>query len=85
MTDVFCGDSSRVMIAFTDYPIVELGDVPGKAAAVREVRVLSFDGNKYCYVDVCGVRKEIKAGYLYKSPGRFGEVPCIDVAELPSA
>lgn len=70
------------MIAFTDYPIVELGDSPGKFSEVREVEVLSFDGNKYCYVDVGGVQKEIKAGYLYKSPGRCGEVPCIKVSEL---
>lgn len=69
------------MIAFTDYPITELGDVE-KIVPIRKCRVLSYDGDKYCQVMVEGVRKEIKAGYLYILPGRYGEVPPINPEEL---
>lgn len=71
------------MKAYTDYPITELGDEPGKSAEIREVQVLSFDGSKYCYVDIKGIKKLIKAGYLYSQPGRLGEVPNINVSQLP--
>ena len=38
------------MIAYTDYPFVELGDEAGQPAPVRQVNVLSFDVNKLCCV-----------------------------------
>ena len=74
------------MQAYTDYPITELGDAPGQLAEVRPVEVLSYDGNKYCYVEVGGIRKNIKRGYLYAEPVRCGDntVP-IDVESLPNA
>lgn len=58
-------------IYWTDYPIVELGDVPHQRAPIRKVIVWGFDGDKYCKVKVGGVRKEIKAGYIYTKPRRF--------------
>ena len=70
------------MKAFTDYPIIELGDIAGEEAPVREVDILSYDGNKYCKVLVEGVILEIKSGYLYQKPGRVKEVPCFMHNEL---
>lgn len=62
---------------YTDYPITELGDVPGQEAPVRSCRVVEtyHPHSKYVLIDVEGVRKEIKKGYLYTMPGRLGEVP----------
>ena len=76
------------MLAFTDYPIVELGDVAGKMAPIRQVEVLSYDGDKYCQVSVSGVLITIKSGYLYSERGReavdsFPKV--IDLTKLPLA
>jgi hypothetical protein len=59
------------MMAWTDYPIVALGDEVGKEAPIREVTVLGWDGNKYAEVEVEGVRTSFKAGYLYTKPGRM--------------
>lgn len=70
------------MIAYTDYPIIELGDIEKLNAPIRECIVRSYDGNKYCLIRVEGVEKEVKAGYLYIRPGRYGEVPGIDVGKL---
>jgi len=60
------------MIFYTDYPIVEFGDVEGKWAPLRRCNMLSYDGDKYCKVVVIDndfhggiVHKEIKAGYIY--------------------
>ena len=63
------------MKLFTDYPILELGDAPRKEASIREVEVLSYDGDKYVTVKVEGVETSFKRGYLYTRPGRCGEVP----------
>ncbi len=74
------------MKAFTDYPIVELCDAPGLVAPIREVRILSYDGNKYCVVLVEGITTEIKSGYLYWEFGRTGETRCFmhdDLSKLP--
>ena len=76
------------MKAWTDYPFEYLQDEAGKKAPVREVEVLSYDGDKYCRVRVCGHEDEIKAGYIYQREGRFGEVPQLTrehLAKLPNA
>ena len=75
-------DGRTTMKAWTDYPIVELGDTPGMRAPVRECEVTEYDGDKYCRVVVGGHSVEIKSGYLYTQPGRFAEVPQIDVTKL---
>jgi hypothetical protein len=67
---------------FTDYPITELGDEEFKEAPIRECELLFYDDNKYCYVKVEGVEKEIKRGYIYTKPGRCGEVDCISIDEI---
>ncbi|MDE2106871.1 MAG: hypothetical protein KGL39_57175, partial [Patescibacteria group bacterium] len=63
------------MKAWTDYPIERLGDKPGEFAPVRQCNVLSYDQDKYVWIEVEGLREEIKAGYCYMKPGRCGEVP----------
>ena len=63
--------------AWTDYPIIELGDISGSEAPVREVVVTGYDGDKYAYVTVDGVETSFKAGYLYSKAGRYGEVPWV--------
>ena len=70
------------MRAYTDMPIRELGDFSGKPAPVREVEVVSYDGNKYCHVRIQKLDLEIKAGYLYTQPGRCGEVPPLTRRQL---
>ena len=66
---------------FTDCPIVELGDIPGDSAPIREIRSgYSFDGEKYVRVLVGGhkgedkiirgaVQVEIKYFYIYHKVG----------------
>lgn len=70
------------MKAFTDYPIIELGDTAIEIAPIREVEILSYDGNKYCLIFVQGVLTEVKGGYLYHESGRVGETPCLMHDEL---
>lgn len=60
------------MRLYTDYPIVELGDLPGKRAPIRAARLLRFDGNKYATVEVDGITVAIKWGYLYRDRSRCG-------------
>lgn len=74
------------MIAYTDYPFTELGDTPGEEAPVRKVKVLSYDDDKYCRIKVddndIQTITEIKAGYLYQTPGRCGEVCRVSINQL---
>lgn len=69
---------------YTDYPFTALGDTPYEIAPIREVEVLSFDGNKYCDIIVEGIKDSIKAGYIYTKPGRCGEVPCFNPEDYES-
>ena len=66
------------MKLYTDYPILELGDESGKEAPVRECKPISYDGNKYCVVEVGGVLTSFKSGYIYTKPTRN----CKDVLPL---
>ena len=52
---------------FTDYPLNELGDIPHQQAPVRKVKLLDFDGDKWCKVMVEDedVVVDIKYFYLY--------------------
>ena len=70
------------MKAWTDYPFIFLGDERWGTAPIREIEVLSFDGDKYCDIEVEGVRSEIKSGYIYQQPGRLGQVPAITRRQL---
>jgi hypothetical protein len=66
------------MKAWTDYPFVELGDVPWGKAPVRECTVLSYDQNRYCRILIDGHHLQVKIGYVYRKPGRCGEVRSIN-------
>lgn len=70
------------MKAYTDYPFTELGDIAREQAPIRQCTVISYDGDKYCKIVVGKLITEVKAGYLYKEPGRCGAVECIDVNVL---
>lgn len=70
------------MKAWTDYPFTFLGDTAGKKAPVREIDVLSYDGDKYCRIRVCGGEIEMKSGYIYQENGRLGEVPALTQEQL---
>ena len=67
---------------FTDYPITELGDEEFKEAPIRKCGLISYDNNKYCYVKVEGIEKEIKRCYIYSQKARCGEVDCISDDEI---
>ena len=67
---------------YTDCPIKKLGDVPYKPAPVREVLIVSYDGDKYCKIFVEGILTEIKSGYIYTEKGRITEVPQISPEKL---
>ena len=72
------------MQAWTDYPFQELGDKPFVEAPVREVKIISYDDNKYCKVKIKGYRYqlEVKSGYLYQTEGRLGEVQGITKEQI---
>jgi len=67
---------------WTDYPILALGDEPGKPAPIRECEVLSYDGDKYVDVLVGGIKADFKAGYLYPRAQRCGEGPAVSLRVL---
>lgn len=68
------------MRAWTDYPIIELGDTEGQIAPIRKCDVLEYDGDKYVTVD--GVTTSFKAGYLYSTPGRCGDAHAVERSDL---
>lgn len=67
------------MKAYTDYPFRILGDIPGINGPIREVEIISYDGDKYCRIIVEGLETEIKSGYLYKNKGVYGEAEKINI------
>lgn len=56
---------TRPQVAYTNYPLIELGDEPYEEAPVREVEILDYDGNKYCNILREGLVFLVKIGYLY--------------------
>lgn len=70
------------VIAWTDYPITELGDLEKSIVPIRECRIISYDGNKYCCVQINGIEKEIRTGYLYSKYGRYNQAPTISFQML---
>jgi hypothetical protein len=72
------------MLAFTDYPILTIGDIVGEPAPIRVCDVISYDRDKYCLVYIDGVSALIKRGYLYTRAGRCGKVPRISEHKLKS-
>jgi hypothetical protein len=68
--------------AWTDYPIAELGDAPGKLAPIRLVNVTAWDRDKYCSVEIAGAHELVKRCYLYKQRGRVGKARRISKRQL---
>lgn len=62
--------TSRLLRAWTDYPITALGDLPNVDAPIRACRVLAYDGDKYLTILASGAREKVKSGYVYTRPGR---------------
>ena len=75
-------DKLVAMIAWTDCPILALGDESGKEAPIRQCVVLAYDRDKRCDVEVDGVREEIKHCYIYVKPGRCGKVKVVPLADM---
>ncbi len=62
--------------AWTDYPILALGDISQQEAPIRECEVHSWNRDKYVWVRLVesGLWVNFKRGYVYTKPGRCGEV-----------
>lgn len=75
---------AHTMDAWTDYPLVQLGDVRGERAPIRRCTVVGFDGDKYVTIRVEGVTESlwVKRFYVYTEPGRCGEVPAVPIGDL---
>jgi hypothetical protein len=69
---------------WTDYPVRKGGDLPHRPAPIRRVIILCYNRNACCAVRVEGVAavQEIKAHYLYRTPGRYGKAATFSRAEL---
>lgn len=76
--------AKRYLVGFTDYPFSEVGDVPYEEAPIRLCWIVGWDRDKYVDVLVAGIAnvQNIKAGYVYKTPGRCGEVRTYTTDEL---
>ena len=64
-------------IVFTDYPIIEFGDIPEEEAPIRKCIVIENNFDKYVMVDVYHLKTDtpcrymIKSGYLYKDKNKY--------------
>jgi hypothetical protein len=54
---------------WTDYPLYE--SECGKKAPKRQIKILAYDGDKYCTIEFNGEQFQIKTGYIYPKPERF--------------
>ena len=61
---------NEYLIAYTDYPIPELGDKFYTKAPMRKCCVLSYDGEIYCEAVVDGRKEVIKSSKIYATPLR---------------
>jgi hypothetical protein len=72
----------QMLDAYTDYPIVGLGDIEFEKSPIRKCTILTWDRNKYCDVLVYFVDKDgdlrghitsFKQFYLYKNEVRIDD------------
>jgi len=62
---------------YTDCPLNELGDIPHQQAPLRKVKLIDFDGDKWCKVEVEGIVADVKYFYLYSlTPITFEKLIC---------
>jgi hypothetical protein len=59
---------------FTDYPFLELDDTCYQLAPIRELKLLSWDGDKYVCVEINETRHILKRHYVYTRPIRFHQL-----------
>lgn len=75
-------------MAYTDAPIIALGDDPCVRAPIRAIQVMSYDGEDECWVKILGgdgMGTTIKADRIYKNPVRFRQKAArLDFDELLS-
>lgn len=66
--------NQRYVNAYTDYPFAELGDTLGKKAPMRNCKVLYWDRDKYCHIEIDGISlPSIKRGYIYRVERNLNE------------
>lgn len=70
------------MKAWTDYQFQWLENKAGEISTVREIEVISYEGEEYCKIKVGGKFDTIRCNFIYQKPGRFGEVPQITRRQL---
>jgi len=76
--------AKRYPVGFTDYPFSEIGDIPYENAPIRLCWIIDWDRNKYATILLVGHVGifSVKSGYLYKKPGRLGQVKSYTNKEL---
>ena len=57
-----------VFVAWTDYPLLELGDAPFEFAPMRKIRIESWNMDKRLYVKYNGVTYDVHRSYVYTNP-----------------
>jgi hypothetical protein len=68
---------------FTDFPfVIQLNDLKHQEAPIREVKVLSYDGDKYCTIEIEGQEADVKLGHLYFEEKRFGKTDSITPEQI---
>jgi hypothetical protein len=63
--------------AWTDCPIPELGDTPGRTASVREAIVVDYDGGDHATAIVGGKPVRIEVRFLYVRKGAAEKAPAL--------
>ena len=63
--------TKQALYGFTDYPMVLLGDTPGHIAPLRNCKIISYDRDKYVWIQIGkNFCIEIKAGYVYQGSAK---------------
>ena len=69
--------------AWTDSAIPELGDAPGRAAPIREVTILGYDGSDNAIAVAAGKTVKIDVRYLYVRPPEPKKTPAVSAKPSP--
>lgn len=63
--------------AWTDYPILRMGDTAGELAPVRPCKIISYDRDKYVRIRIGRYVESVKRCYVYNRPGRCGRARAV--------
>jgi hypothetical protein len=69
--------------AWTDSTIPELGDAPGRAAPIREVTILGYDGRDNAIAVAAGKTVRIDVRYLYVRSPESKKTPAVSAKPSP--